>query len=105
LSARDELPGAAPAGRVPVESLPKLVEGSLAPAEAGLVLRVVDEQDEPVPSARILVAGVNGFELRGRSDDSGLARLAVRADDVEALAVPISRGRVGVRALADGRAA
>ena len=105
LSARDELPGAAPAGRVPVESQPPPVEGSLAPAEAGLVLRVVDELNEPVPAARIFVAGVNGFELRGKSDDSGLAHLVVHPDDVEALDVPISRGRVGVRALADGRAA
>ncbi len=80
-------------------------EPSAASAPPGLRILVVDENGVPMSAARILVASAHGFEERARSDAEGRASLAVRSDDPGALGLPATHGRVGVRALAEGREA
>lgn len=74
-------------------------------APEGLSILVVDVSGAPMSAARILVAGANGFEERARCDAEGRATLVVLPHDPGALGLPAIRGRVGVRALAEGREA
>src|SRR5262245_16238731 len=87
---------------VPVEPAPGA--GSTSVAD-GMRILVVDESGASVSGARILVAGATGFEERASTDAEGLAWLAVRPQDPGAIGLPSTRGRVGVRALAEGRVA
>jgi hypothetical protein len=66
---------------------------------------VVDENGAGVPGARVMVASASGLEERALSDAEGRASLAVRPHDPGAIGLPATRGRVGVRALAEGREA
>jgi RNA polymerase sigma-70 factor (ECF subfamily) len=71
----------------------------------GLSLRVVDAAGVAQPGARLEVALASGFEPLAETDASGRARWLVRPEQIDALDLPISRGRVAVRARAPGRAA
>ncbi len=93
----------------PSERLPLLGNApEPAPAAgsvAGLRVRVVDESGSPVAGARLFVGTARGYLARGESDARGQATLVVEDEDVGALGLLAWRERVGVRALAEGRAA
>jgi RNA polymerase sigma-70 factor (ECF subfamily) len=105
-AARDEAPPRAALGaRTPVP-IPSDAPPDVPPEPPrGLALRVQDEEGRPVSGAQILVARASGFEPRETSDAEGRAWLAARPEDVGALGLTVTRGHVGIRALAPGRVA
>ena len=78
---------------------------SSASADTGLFIRVVDADGVAQPGARIQLLSAAGYAERATCDAEGRASLAVRAEDVGAMGLPAVRGRVSLRALAEGRAA
>ena len=78
---------------------------SAGPEQDGLRILVVDDEGSFVPGARVLVASAGGFETRAQCDAEGRARLVVRPQDPGALGLRPTRGRVSLRALAEGHEA
>ena len=95
-------------GATSVERVPLPLESSgpgASSGASGFGILVVDEHGVPVHGARVLVASAGGFEDRTVSDAEGRAVLVVRHGDPGAMGLPATRGRVSVRALAEGREA
>ncbi len=96
--------------RRPVESLAPVPDPTRrsSASESGasiLELRVVDPERAPVAGASVWVAGAAGFEQRGTSDSSGRVQLELRSAEAGALGIPATRGRISLRATAEGFAA